>query len=60
MYDKALIKFIDNTLILNDDINTTMIRKFKLKDDENDKKSKTVYGYFSSVNPSEEIKDNLQ
>ena len=60
MYDKALITFINNTLILNESINTTMIRKFKIKNDDQDKREKTIFGYFSAVNPSQDIKDNLE
>jgi len=37
-----------------------MIRKFKVKIDEGEKKIKKSYmGYFSAINPTEEMKDNL-
>jgi hypothetical protein len=59
MYTKALLKFINSTLILNEDLNTEIIRKFKIKEDEASKIEKTVYGYLSSINPSDEVKAAL-
>ena len=58
--EKALIKFINNTLMLNYDIETNMIRKFKVQIDEGEKKTKKSYmGYFSAINPTEEMKDKF-
>jgi hypothetical protein len=55
--EKMLIKFINNTLILNDDLKTDILRKFKVQVDEGEKKTKKSYlGYFSSINPSDDIK----
>jgi hypothetical protein len=59
MYTKALLKFINSTLILNEDLNTEIVRKFKIKEDEASKIEKIVYGYFSSINPSDEVKAAL-
>jgi hypothetical protein len=58
--EKALVKFINNTLMLNDDIKTDIIRKFKVQIDEGEKKIKKSYmGYFSATNPTDETKENL-
>jgi len=43
--------------MLNYDIETNMIRKFKVQIDEGEKKTKKSYmGYFSAFNPTEEMK----
>lgn len=58
--EKALVKFINNTLMLNEDLKTNMIRKFKIQVDEGEKKVKKSYlGYFSTINPTEEMKEYL-
>ena len=58
--EKALIKFINNTLILNNDLKTDAIRKFKIQIDEGDKKKKKSYlEYFSAIDPPEEMKEKL-
>jgi len=46
--------------MLNDDIKTDIIRKFKIQVDEGEKKKKKSYmGYFSAVNPTEEMKEKI-
>jgi hypothetical protein len=57
---RMLIKFINNALILNDDLKTDILRKFKVQVDEGEKKTKkSCMGYFSAINPSEELKERL-
>jgi hypothetical protein len=57
---RMLIKFINNTLILKEDIQTNMLRKFKVQVDEGEKKTKkSCMGYFSAINPNEDLKEKL-
>ena len=57
---RMLVKFVNNTLILKDDIKTDILRKFKVQVEEGEKKTKkSCMGYFSAIDPSEEMKERL-
>ena len=46
--------------MLNEDLKTDIIRKFKVQIDDGEKKTKKTYmGYFSAINPGNDIKERL-